>query len=76
MQMNPSSRECARQDSIFFRFPSTTKVPDHILRAMDRPTIDHRSREFAALGRRVLEGASVDAAAIEARAKCSSSNTA
>jgi alanine-glyoxylate transaminase / serine-glyoxylate transaminase / serine-pyruvate transaminase len=33
-------------------------VPDRILRAMDRPTIDHRSQEFAELGRRVLDGLS------------------
>jgi alanine-glyoxylate transaminase/serine-glyoxylate transaminase/serine-pyruvate transaminase len=31
-------------------------VPERILRAIDRPTIDHRSPEFGALGRRVLEG--------------------
>jgi len=40
----------------FLQIPGPTNVPDRILRAMDRPTIDHRSREFAALGRRVLEG--------------------
>ena len=31
-------------------------MPDRILRAMARATIDHRSQEFATLGRRVLEG--------------------
>ncbi|HVZ01673.1 MAG TPA: aminotransferase class V-fold PLP-dependent enzyme [Dongiaceae bacterium] len=40
----------------FLQIPGPTNVPDRILRAMDRPTIDHRSKEFAALGRRVLEG--------------------
>jgi alanine-glyoxylate transaminase / serine-glyoxylate transaminase / serine-pyruvate transaminase len=40
----------------FLQIPGPTNVPDRILRAMDRPTIDHRSQEFAALGRRVLDG--------------------
>jgi alanine-glyoxylate transaminase/serine-glyoxylate transaminase/serine-pyruvate transaminase len=40
----------------FLQIPGPTNVPDRILRAMDRPTIDHRSQEFAALGRRVLKG--------------------
>ena len=40
----------------FLQIPGPTNVPDRILRAMDRPTIDHRSTEFAALGMRVLDG--------------------
>jgi alanine-glyoxylate transaminase/serine-glyoxylate transaminase/serine-pyruvate transaminase len=40
----------------FLQIPGPTNVPDRILRAMDRPTIDHRSQDFAALGRRVLKG--------------------
>ena len=40
----------------YLQIPGPTNVPDRILRAMSRPTIDHRSKEFAALGRRVLEG--------------------
>jgi alanine-glyoxylate transaminase/serine-glyoxylate transaminase/serine-pyruvate transaminase len=31
-------------------------VPDRVLRAIDRPTIDHRGPEFSRLGRRVLDG--------------------
>jgi len=31
-------------------------VPDRVLRAIDRPTIDHRGPEFAALGKEVLAG--------------------
>jgi alanine-glyoxylate transaminase/serine-glyoxylate transaminase/serine-pyruvate transaminase len=38
----------------FLQIPGPTNVPDRILRAIDRPTIDHRGPEFAALGRRVL----------------------
>jgi alanine-glyoxylate transaminase/serine-glyoxylate transaminase/serine-pyruvate transaminase len=40
----------------FLQIPGPTNVPDRILRAMDRPTIDHRGPEFAKLGRDVLEG--------------------
>lgn len=40
----------------FLQIPGPTNVPDRVLRAMDMPTIDHRSPEFGALGRRVLEG--------------------
>ena len=36
--------------------PGPTNVPDRVLRAMAQPTIDHRSPEFAELGREVLEG--------------------
>ncbi|HEY0835911.1 MAG TPA: aminotransferase class V-fold PLP-dependent enzyme [Azospirillum sp.] len=38
----------------FLQIPGPTNVPDRILRAMDRPTIDHRGPEFQALGRAVL----------------------
>ncbi len=38
----------------FLQIPGPTNVPDRILRAIDRPTIDHRGPEFAALGRAVL----------------------
>ena len=40
----------------FLQIPGPTNVPDRVLRAIDRPTIDHRSAEFAALGSEVLEG--------------------
>jgi alanine-glyoxylate transaminase/serine-glyoxylate transaminase/serine-pyruvate transaminase len=40
----------------FLQIPGPTNVPDRVLRAMDRPTIDHRGPEFAELGREVLEG--------------------
>jgi alanine-glyoxylate transaminase / serine-glyoxylate transaminase / serine-pyruvate transaminase len=40
----------------FLQIPGPTPVPDRILRAMDKPTIDHRGPEFQALGKRVLEG--------------------
>ncbi|MGD0962640.1 MAG: aminotransferase class V-fold PLP-dependent enzyme [Candidatus Acidiferrales bacterium] len=40
----------------FLQIPGPTNVPDRVLRAMDRPVIDHRSAEFARLGTEVLEG--------------------
>lgn len=40
----------------FLQIPGPTNVPDRILRAMDMPTMDHRSAEFAELGRKVLDG--------------------
>ena len=39
----------------FLQIPGPTNVPDRILRAIDRPVIDHRGPEFAKLGREVLE---------------------
>jgi alanine-glyoxylate transaminase / serine-glyoxylate transaminase / serine-pyruvate transaminase len=40
----------------FLQIPGPTNVPDRILRAMDLPTIDHRSAEAAALTTFCLEG--------------------
>jgi len=40
----------------FLQIPGPTNVPDRILRAMARPTIDHRGPEFAKLTHEVLEG--------------------
>jgi alanine-glyoxylate transaminase/serine-glyoxylate transaminase/serine-pyruvate transaminase len=40
----------------FLQIPGPTNVPDRVLRAIDRPTIDHRGPAFGRLGRRVLDG--------------------
>src|SRR3954469_3579142 len=40
----------------FLQIPGPTNVPDRVLRAIDRPTIDHRGPEFAQLGKEVLAG--------------------
>jgi alanine-glyoxylate transaminase/serine-glyoxylate transaminase/serine-pyruvate transaminase len=40
----------------FLQIPGPTNVPDRVLRAMDLPTMDHRSPEYGALGSEVLEG--------------------
>jgi alanine-glyoxylate transaminase / serine-glyoxylate transaminase / serine-pyruvate transaminase len=40
----------------FLQIPGPTNVPERILRAMARPTIDHRGAEFSRLGLEVLDG--------------------
>ena len=40
----------------FLQVPGPTNCPERILRAMDRPVIDHRGPEFAELALEVLEG--------------------
>ena len=40
----------------FLQIPGPTNVPDRVLRAIDRPTIDHRGPEFQQLGKDVLAG--------------------
>ena len=39
----------------FLQGPGPTNLPDRILRAMDRPTIDHRGPQFAELSKSILE---------------------
>ena len=40
----------------FLQIPGPSNVPDRVLRAIDRPTIDHRGPEFQQLGLAVLAG--------------------
>ncbi len=40
----------------FLQIPGPSNVPDRILRAIDRPTIDHRGPEFGEFAIEVLEG--------------------
>lgn len=40
----------------FLQIPGPTNVPEQVLRAMAKPTIDHRGPEFKELGLEVLEG--------------------
>lgn len=47
-QPRPSGRH-------FLQIPGPTNVPDRVLRAIDRPTMDHRGPEFGALGRALLD---------------------
>src|SRR5258708_6065083 len=46
----------SHQGRHFLQIPGPSAVPDRVLRAMDMPVIDHRSAEFAALGKAVLQG--------------------
>lgn len=47
--------ELAPAGKHFLQIPGPTNVPDRVLHAMARPTIDHRGPEFARLGADVLE---------------------
>ena len=40
----------------FLQIPGPTNVPDRVLRAIERPTIDHRGPAFGAMVRDILEG--------------------
>jgi len=40
----------------FLQIPGPTNVPDRVLRAIERPTIDHRSAEFSYVGKECLKG--------------------
>ncbi len=40
----------------FLQIPGPTNVPDRILRAMAKPTIDHRGPEFASMTKEILRG--------------------
>lgn len=40
----------------FLQIPGPTNVPDRVLRAMDRPVVDHRGAEFAELTQAVRKG--------------------
>jgi alanine-glyoxylate transaminase / serine-glyoxylate transaminase / serine-pyruvate transaminase len=40
----------------FLQIPGPTNVPERVLRAMNRPVIDHRGPEFSKLATEVLEG--------------------
>ena len=48
-----SSRAAGRH---FLQIPGPTPVPDRVLRALDRPVIDHRGPEFAKMAKQALEG--------------------
>jgi alanine-glyoxylate transaminase / serine-glyoxylate transaminase / serine-pyruvate transaminase len=40
----------------FLQIPGPTNVPDRVLRAIDRPTLDHRGPDFAELAKQCLTG--------------------
>src|ERR1700730_15427527 len=53
MRDSPSAYRAGRH---FLQIPGPTNVPDRVLRAMDRPTIDHRGPTFQKLAIELLEG--------------------
>jgi alanine-glyoxylate transaminase / serine-glyoxylate transaminase / serine-pyruvate transaminase len=40
----------------FLQIPGPTNVPDRVLRAIDRPTMDHRGPDFGVMGLEILSG--------------------
>jgi alanine-glyoxylate transaminase / serine-glyoxylate transaminase / serine-pyruvate transaminase len=40
----------------FLQIPGPTNVPDRVLRAIDRATIDHRGHDFGVMGLEILDG--------------------
>jgi len=46
----------AKSGRHFLQIPGPTNVPDRVLRALSKPTIDHRGPEFAKLALEVLSG--------------------
>src|SRR5438477_228541 len=40
----------------FLQIPGPTNVPDRVLRAIDRATMDHRGPDFGPMGLEILEG--------------------
>src|SRR5262249_21032135 len=53
MSMSQKTRVAGRH---FLQIPGPTNVPDRVLRAIDRPVIDHRGPDFGELGRICLAG--------------------
>ncbi len=53
---DPSPMATTRPGRHFLQIPGPTNVPDRVLRAMDRPVIDHRGPEFARLTQEALQG--------------------
>jgi len=46
----------AKSGRHFLQIPGPTNVPDRVLRALSRPTIDHRGPSFAEIAREAIEG--------------------
>jgi len=52
----PPPRASTKSGRHFLQIPGPTNVPDRVLRAMDRPTIDHRGPQFARLTAEIADG--------------------
>ena len=53
--MAPHNIGSTRSGRHFLQIPGPTNVPDRVLRALARPTIDHRGPEFAKLAREIAD---------------------
>lgn len=51
----PASNTSYRSGRHFLQIPGPTNVPERVLRAVDRATIDHRGPEFVAMTRSILD---------------------
>jgi alanine-glyoxylate transaminase/serine-glyoxylate transaminase/serine-pyruvate transaminase len=51
-----SNQPAAASGRHFLQIPGPTNVPDRVLQAIARPTIDHRGPEFAAMAKEILAG--------------------
>ncbi|MEO8178862.1 MAG: aminotransferase class V-fold PLP-dependent enzyme [Deltaproteobacteria bacterium] len=54
--MTSSQSTRSQRGRHFLQIPGPSNVPDRVLRAIDRPTIDHRGPEFEVLTERLLAG--------------------
>lgn len=54
--MPQSNQKPVKRGRQFLHIPGPTMMPDRILRAMDRPAIDHRGPEYAELAERCYTG--------------------
>ena len=53
---NERTNRMTRSGPHFLQIPGPTNVPGRVLRAIERPTMDHRGPDFGRLGAEVLEG--------------------
>ena len=51
-----SNHPAAASGRHFLQIPGPTNVPDRVLQAIARPTIDHRGPEFSAMAKEILAG--------------------
>jgi alanine-glyoxylate transaminase/serine-glyoxylate transaminase/serine-pyruvate transaminase len=56
MPSDKTAPASVRSGRHFLQIPGPTNVPDRVLRAMDRPTIDHRGPQFARLAGEIFDG--------------------
>jgi alanine-glyoxylate transaminase/serine-glyoxylate transaminase/serine-pyruvate transaminase len=55
-QSNKTSEAIVHTGRHFLQIPGPSNIPDRVLRAIDRPVMDHRGAEFASIVKEALEG--------------------